>query len=640
MNALQKLTSLRKLMREKRIHAYIVPSEDAHSSEYTHDSDQRRAFISGFTGSAGTALITEKHAFLWTDGRYWNQASKQLDPLHWKLMKQGNHPAMSTWLAVNPTEYAKAHPEPCDPVKEVLQDGSNIGVDPSLMSTASFKQLRDTLTNSQFTRFQLVSLVPNLVDAVWQEDGSKPSPAKGPIFHLDVKFSGESHNSKIDRIRKEMKADQCHFLVLSALDEIAWLLNLRGADIEYNPVFFSYLLLAQDKVFLYVDKSKFTDDAKELLASDPQVVVEEYTRFLDQEDLSRKIKSVGDNEIRVWMDVTTCNWAAHELVSRVDEKRVRIVEKESPVKMAKAIKNETELQGMRDCHLRDAVALVKLFDWLEKEIGSGNSDIDEVDVAERIEHLRSQQQHYRSLSFATISSSGPNGAIIHYKPERGTCRKVDKDAVFLLDSGAQYLDGTTDVTRTMHFSTPSDHERECFTRVLKGHISLDRLVFPEGVSGFKMDIVARTSLWEIGLDFVHGVGHGVGHFLNVHEGPHSIGTRRKEADDHPFRNGMTITNEPGYYEDGAFGIRIENVLLVKNADTKFRFNNKQYLDFEHITMVPLQKKMIQVDMLTDVELKWVNDYHAEVLEKLAPLLQDDKPSLAWLVENTKPISRE
>lgn len=489
-----------------------------------------------------------------------------------------------------------------------------------------------------------MSLSPNLIDPVWQEDGSKPPAAKGRVFHLDVKFSGESHHSKIARIREEMKSEGCQFLVLSALDEIAWLLNLRGTDIEYNPVFFSYVLLSQDKVYLYIDESKLADDARKLLTDDPEVVLVPYSSFLSQDELSSKVLgsegSTSDEKIRIWIDVGTCNWAAFELLSNVHEQRVEMVEKESPVKIAKATKNETELEGLRNCHIRDAVAVVKLLSWLEHEICNGNTEIDEVDVAERLEKLRSQQEHFQSPSFATISSSGPNGAIIHYKPERETCRKLSKNELFLLDSGAQYLDGTTDITRTMHFTEPSQHQRECFTRVLKGHIALDRLVFPDGVSGFKMDIVARTALWELGLDFVHGVGHGVGHFLNVHEGPHSIGTRRKEADDYPMRTGMTITNEPGYYEDGQFGIRIENVLIVKPANTKFQFNKKQYYGFEHITVVPIQQKMIDTSLLTAQELQWVNDYHTKVREKVEPLLQDDKLALEWLIQNTKPMTRK
>ncbi|KAG0333430.1 hypothetical protein BG000_009159, partial [Podila horticola] len=293
-----------------------------------------------------------------------------------------------------------------------------------------------------------------------------------------------------------------------------------------------------------------------------------------------------------------------------------------------AIKNDTELEGMRQCHLRDSAALINYFAWLEEQLANG-VELDEADGAERLEQFRAEQAGFVGLSFDTISSTGPNGAIIHYKPEKPNAARINPDLVYLCDSGGQYIDGTTDVTRTLHFKTPSAHEKRCFTRVLQGHISIDSAVFPDGTSGYLLDVLARRALWSDGLDFRHGTGHGVGAFLNVHEGPHGCGTRIA-YNDIPLVPGMTLTNEPGYYEDGKFGIRIENVMLVRKADTLHNFGGRGYYGFEHVTLVPMQIKLIERSLLTHLEIEWINAYHAECLEKVSPFLAKDSPGLKWL----------
>jgi Xaa-Pro aminopeptidase len=406
------------------------------------------------------------------------------------------------------------------------------------------------------------------------------------------------------------------------------LLNLRGSDVSYNPVFISYVIVSMDTVELFIDQSKLESSAKEMLGE--SVTIKPYTGFLDS------IASLKENSsLKVMIDPDACNWAIYELLSQDS-----IVHSESPVKLAKSLKNPIELQGLKNAHLRDAVALVKFFCWLNEmlEKDPNNEILTECGVATVLEEFRRKQDYFVSLSFGTVAGSGSNGAIIHYSPVAENCARIKKNTMFLLDSGAQYMDGTTDVTRTVMFGDEpaSQHQKDCFTRVLKGHIAIDRAVFPLGFTGYKLDTLARLSLWEAGLDYNHGTGHGVGHFLNVHEGPQGIGFR-KSIDNYAFNEGMTVTNEPGYYETGVFGIRIENVLIVKNVNTPYHFNNKQFLGFEHITLVPIQTSLINAEMLTPVELKWVNDYNRKCKEALAPRLKDDAKTLAYMEQVTAEI---
>ncbi|KAI8366488.1 peptidase M24, structural domain-containing protein [Choanephora cucurbitarum] len=595
-----RLASLRALMKEHEVDAYLVPSEDAHQSEYIADCDKRRHWISGFTGSAGSAIVTETEAALFTDGRYFVQAAQQLDD-NWTLMKQGLPDVPK------PREYLVKH----------VRAGSRIGLDPTLVSAVVARQLKDELKS---VGSSLVPISQNLVDLAWGKD--RPASPQDRVFVQPIQYTGQSVQDKLKQVYEHIEKQQAYGIVISALDEIAWLFNLRGSDIECNPVFFSYAIVKASEAILYLDSDKVTDEVKAHL-DESSVILKPYKQFfadIKELDLGEKKLLVNDKT---------------SLAIEVAVGESNILEERSFVTDAKAIKTKEELDGMRACHLRDGAALVQYFAWLEQKLAAGEK-LSEVDGADRLEQFRAAQEHFVGLSFDTISSTGSNGAIIHYKPERDTCKIIDPNHIYLCDSGGQYRDGTTDVTRTLHFGAPTAYEKRCFTRVLQGHIAIDEAVFPKGTTGYLLDPFARAPLWKDGLNFLHGTGHGVGSFLNVHEGPHGIGLH-VHYNDTPLAAGMTVTNEPGYYEDGSFGIRIENVILVKDADTPHNFGNRGYLSFEHVTIAPIGRNLIDVDLLSPSEKKWVNDYHQECLAKLGPLLAHDQLATEWLKKETLPI---
>ncbi|KAG1049336.1 hypothetical protein G6F46_007676 [Rhizopus delemar] len=597
-----RLTRLRSQMKSHQVDVFLVPSEDAHQSEYIAECDQRRHWISGFTGSAGFAVVTMSTAALFTDGRYFLQASQQLDD-NWTLMKQGL-PGVPTWQ-----EYL---------VKNISA-GSRIGLDPKLICGADAHQISAQLKPIGSS---LVPIQENLVDAAWGEE--RPKAPKDKIFVQPIQYSGKAVQDKLKELRDHIVEKKAYGTVVSALDEIAWLYNVRGSDIECNPVFFSYSVVTESEAILYIDLDKVTDEVKAHLDAS-QVTLRPYSEFF--EALSEIKLKLGEKKLLVNNKTS--------LAVEVAVGEDNVIEERSFITDAKAIKTKEELDGMRACHIRDGAALVQYFAWLEQKL-LANEKIDEVESSDRLEQFRAAQEHYVGLSFATISSTGPNGAIIHYKPEKETCKVIDPNAIYLCDSGGQYLDGTTDVTRTFHFGTPTAYEKRCFTRVLQGHIAIDQAVFPKGTTGYLLDPFARQYLWKDGLNFLHGTGHGVGSFLNVHEGPHGIGIR-VSYNDTPLAAGMTVTDEPGYYEDGKFGIRIENVIIVKEADTPNNFGGRGYLGFEHVTIAPIGRNLIDVDLLSPSERKWVNDYHQECLAKLSPLIAHDELATAWLKKETLPI---
>ncbi|KAG0308876.1 hypothetical protein BGZ98_006374 [Dissophora globulifera] len=593
-NTTARVQKLRELMRSHNVTAFVVPSEDAHQSEYVAECDERRGFISGFTGSAGLAVVSLESAALFTDGRYFLQASQQLDS-NWTLMKSGL-PEVPTWQ-----EYL---------VKN-LPAGSRIGIDPLVFTATDANKLEADLAKVGST------LVPtaNLVDLAWQDRPARPA---SKLLILSTKTSGQSHTEKIQQLRKTLEKKGVAGFVVSGLDEIAWLFNLRGADVHCNPVFFSYAIVTPDYVSLYLQEKSVSQEARDHLG--PEITIKPYETVFD--DLRAMSSSLKANNTKILLGTRT------NLALAVALGKENTVEARSPVTDAKSVKNETEQEGMRQCHLRDSAALINYFAWLEEQLANG-VELDEADAAERLEKFRAEQTGFVGLSFDTISSTGPNGAIIHYKPEKPNAARINPDLVYLCDSGGQYIDGTTDVTRTLHFKTPTQHEKRCFTRVLQGHIALDTAVFPAGTSGYLLDILARRALWADGLDYRHGTGHGVGAFLNVHEGPHGCGTRIA-YNDIPLVPGMTLTNEPGYYEDGNFGIRIENVMMVQKVETLHNFGGRGYLGFEHVTLVPMQLKMIDRSLLTHPEIEWINAYHAECLAKVSPFLAKDSAGLKWL----------
>lgn len=518
---------------------------------------------------------------------------------------------------------------PNTPSKEVyltnlLKAGDRVGVDPQTISWEAASKLRESLETA---KLQLSLVEENLVDAIWEE---RPARKLQPIYHLPETYSGRSFTDKIKCIRDHLESTRMWGFLVTALDDIAWLFNLRGSDIECNPNFFSYALVTRSGsgARLYVEEAMLTDEARKHLEG---ITIRPYRAIFDElQGLRGEIEKSGQK----LLVSGSCNAA---LVERIGTSLV--VLGRSPVTMEKAIKNAVELEGFRRCHLRDAVALVRYFAWLEEQLSTGSSgQIDEVDGADRLQAFRQEGEHFKGLSFDTISGSGPNGAIIHYKPEKPSAAPITRDQVYLCDSGGQYLDGTTDVTRTLHFGEPTDEEREGFTRVLLGHIALDRAVFPAGTTGFMLDVLARSPLWEAGLDYRHGTGHGVGHFLNVHEGPHSISFHVR-SNEVPLKPGMLVTNEPGLYLDGKFGIRIENILIVRPADTPNNFGGVQFYRFENVTIVPICTRLMDTRLMEERDIAWVNAHHQKCWERLSPLLTADQRALTWLRKETLPISK-
>uniref|UniRef100_A0A671QIV0 Xaa-Pro aminopeptidase 1 n=1 Tax=Sinocyclocheilus anshuiensis TaxID=1608454 RepID=A0A671QIV0_9TELE len=607
------LRQLRQAMKNSKyitepIQAYIIPSGDAHQSEYIAPCDCRREFICGFNGSAGTAIVTEQHAALWTDGRYFLQASQQMDN-NWTLMKMGlkETPSQEDWLV------------------SILPENSKVGVDPWIIAADQWKNMSKALSSAGHS---LVAVQDNLIDTIWED---RPAPPSTKLITLGLKYTGLTWQDKVTALRGKMAERKISWFVVTALDEIAWLFNLRGSDIEYNPVFFAYAIIGISNIKLFVDSKRLLDPAvQEHLELDspskPELTIQCFPYESVYTELQAVCAALAPKE-KMWI----CDKASCAL-TQVIPKSHRSVIPYTPLCLAKAVKNPTEIQAMKMAHIKDAVALCELFAWLEKEQKKKKKH-----SVENLLFLSSQQRDFVGLSFPTISSVGPNGAIIHYRPLPETNRTLSLNEVYLIDSGAQYLDGTTDVTRTVHFGTPTDYEKECFTYVLKGHIAVSAAVFPNGTKGHLLDSFARAALWDSGLDYLHGTGHGVGCFLNVHEGP--CGISYKTFADEPLEAGMIVSDEPGYYEDGSFGIRIENVVLVIPAKTKYNYRNRGSLTFEPLTLVPIQLKMINTDLLTQKEHDWVNDYHKKCRETIGAELerQGRKEALDWLIRETQPI---
>ncbi|CAL4992867.1 unnamed protein product [Urochloa decumbens] len=618
------------------LHALVVPSEDAHQSEYVSEQDKRREFISGFTGSAGLALITMKEALLWTDGRYFLQATQQLSN-RWKLMRMGEDPPVEAWIADN------------------LEDEAVIGINPWCISVDSAQRYEHAFSKKHQTLFQLSS---DLVDEVWKD---RPPVEPRPVIVHPVEFAGRSVSEKINELREKLVHEKASAIIITALDEVAWLYNIRGSDVDYSPVVHSYAIVTLHNTFFYVDKRKVTVQVQEYMAGNG-IDIREYETVQSDASLlaTGKLKSSVDGEkdindsevgsLKIWIDSGSCCLALYSKLSPD-----QVLTQQSPIALPKAVKNPTELDGLRKAHIRDGAAVVQYLAWLDNQMqenygASGyfserkgahktenlkGTKLTEVSVSDKLEGFRSTKEYFRGLSFPTISSVGPNAAVIHYKPEASTCSEMDADKIYLCDSGAQYLDGTTDITRTVHFGKPSEHEKSCYTAVLKGHIALDIAVFPNGMTGHSLDILSRAPLWREGLDYRHGTGHGIGSYLNVHEGPHLI-SFRPSARNVALQASMTVTDEPGYYEDGSFGIRLENVLICKEANAKFNFGEKGYLSFEHITWAPYQAKLIETKLLTPVEIEWVNTYHSDCRNILEPYLNEQEKE--WLRKATKPIA--
>lgn len=631
-NTSKRLLRLREKMSEHDLCCYIVPSEDEHQSEYVSQADQRRSFISGFTGSAGVACITrdllnfnsnvpEGKSIISTDGRYFNQALQELD-FNWSLIRQGVDPLTWQQWCIN---------ESFEMSKGLGGKLVRIGIDPKLIThqqVKNFNQLiNKKILDDADVKIEFVPIPENLVDAIWAEFEPVPVRDSNELLLLDLDISGEEFKSKRERLVKyfrEKYSNDNHFCVV-ALDEICWILNLRGSDIEYNPVFYAYLLFSGDSTILFTD-NQYGDKVSEYF-QDNKITVKPYKAIWDE--LRSEAKILANNKDKILVP----NNSSWEMVRNLDI--VKYDEIQSPIELFKSIKNDTEIKNAQKAQVKDAVCLVEYFSWLEEQLVVKEKLIDEYKAAQKLNEIRKLQEHFMGNSFETISSSGANAAVIHYSPPEENASMVDPSKLYLCDSGAQFIEGTTDITRTLHFKEPTQEEIDHYTLVLKGNLALERLIIPEGTTGFSIDVIARQFLWQHGLDYRHGTGHGVGSFLNVHEGPIGIGYRPTLAN-FPLKKGNIVTNEPGYYKDGEYGIRIENDMLVKEAEG-LKFGEQKFLKFENMTLVPYCRKLINVKMLSKEEKQQINDYHAKIWSTIVPFIQTPSVSYKWLKREVTPL---
>ena len=596
MNTRDKIAALRSLMFSSGISAYYIPSSDPHQSEYVPTCWQRRQWISGFTGSAGDVLIGLTWAGLWTDGRYFLQAQAELADSGIDLFRVGEPrvPAMDSFLA------------------QTLREGESVGFDPMIVSQTRAVGLERALHG---TGVHLKPLETNLIDALWQD---RPGPSTQQARELPVEFAGESVARKLQRIRQILTTRSAQALVVSTLDSIAWTFNLRGADVLYNPVVIAYAIVEPEQATLFVTPEKIPQALVEQLH--PRVTIAPYR------DIDKALIRLGARQACVWIDPATLNRWAVECLNGAT-----LIEAPNPVDSMKAKKNTVQLKGMRSAHERDGVAMIRFLHWLEEVVEKGG--VSEISAADKLEALRREGEHFRGLSFPTISGYAEHGAIIHYSVTEDSNIPLRSDGLYLVDSGAQYLDGTTDVTRTVALGgQATEVQKDRFTRVLKGHIALASARFPAGTPGSRLDSFARRSLWDAGLDYGHGTGHGVGAYLNVHEGPQSISHGRGLA--FPLEVGNVQSNEPGYYEPGEFGIRIENLLEVVR-DEELSRPGWDFLRFATLTLVPIDQRLIEPSLLDERECQWLNGYHQRVLQTLSGHLE--KAEQAWLREATRAL---
>lgn len=590
----QRLEALREVMRREKLDAFIFPSTDPHNSEYVPDRWKGREWISGFNGSAGTAVVTMHSAALWTDSRYFIAAADQLSGTEFQLMKlkiEGT-PTISEWLGSELREVSSAQ----------------VGVDGMCNSTASVEVLV-----SDLRREGGITVRTNLdpLDIVWTD---RPQIPASKVEIQPVELAGETVASKLTRIRKALRDLHADGMLMSSLDDVAWTLNLRGTDVHCTPVFVSYLLISTTSATLYINKEKLTPEVEAHLES-------QGVKMAGYDDVRKGIKEYA--EYNILLDPNETNYTLSRLVD-VQE----VIRHKSPIPAMKAIKNEAEIRGYRSAMLKDGIALVKFLRWLKPAVEAGGQT--EISIDKKLTSLRAEQPLFRDISFDTIAGYGAHGAIVHYEATPETDIPLEPHGLLLLDSGAQYQDGTTDITRTIALGPVSDYEKHIYTLVLKGHIQLEICKFPSGASGTQMDILAREAMWREGLNYLHGTGHGVGSYLSVHEGPHQF---RLEWVPAPFLENMTVTDEPGIYLAGQFGVRIENTLLISHyKDTEFG----KFLQFESLTLCPIDTTPVVKEELLPEEVAWLNEYHQHVYDVLAPHL-DDEGDKEWLRKATMPI---
>lgn len=585
MTVKERIASLRETLKLMGLKAFIVPSTDPHMSEYVASHWEARQWISGFTGSAGTIVVTEKEAGLWTDSRYFLQASEQLQGTGIDLYK----------------EKLPETPSIAEFLKSRLSKGDVVGIDGQVFSLSTAKAMRKELREKDIE----LRSVADPFKSIWED---RPPIPQNPIFILPIQYAGEGCQEKVVRIRQQMEKDNIDVILITALDEIAWVLNLRGSDVHCNPVFISYLLISHRDVKLFIDERKLTPEVKSYLNT-CEVKVYPYIDFYSDLEQNTCVD-------KVLADPAFLNYAIYQGLSSHSE----LIERKTYVAFMKAIRNLTEIDNLHHAMVKDGVAMVKFLKWLDTEADIYHET--EMSVDRQLHSFRAAQADYIGESFDTIAGYGAHGAIVHYEATPETDAALEPRGFLLLDSGAQYLDGTTDITRTIPLGYITQEEKEDYTLILKGHIDLAMAVFPEHTRGSQLDILARQPIWQRRMNYLHGTGHGVGSFLNVHEGPHSI---RMEDNPVTLQAGMVVTDEPGIYKAGSHGVRTENILLVIPAGEGM-FGN--YLQFETVTLCPIDKRPIVLELLSPAEIDWLNRYHAKVYEKLSPYL--DKAEQDWL----------